>query len=548
MNHAVSGCASYIALVAGAEIQIHQLHPANLLRSYDLVQCFEFHRENRPNTHTPHPIDPTTPEVALIEWETPAGDRCTKVAVYAHVHDLHAVLILDLSQDSPIVIEQDPLGVQALQWVPPRPHPSPVTGAYTGCTQICVFSTFGLEMRLYSLDCTHVLFTVPKPLHNRIFMRPSSSDLWSVVAAPYHEKNLAQRSILAHSTSLAPVLVHFYNEGSVSKVLAALTLDSVPAAEFDWSQSGKWLLCFDSALGKFNLRVLNLLAIHNLPVKTVTRHKAQATASHTYSGVPITNCDWVCSWIAINGSDYAVALTSDSDHTLTTRAYDISHMAVSRTSSLLLDSEPVWMLTHTGSKPIYKRVFRNPSLSLNKWRVAFSTGNHILVVTEHLAVLLVAKKDCPISFEVELLVLALLKFLTAQLLSNGRLLVVFSDHAAVQTSSGFEVLATSRYLFTEAHITKKKDPGTEFLTALEIVAVSLVEQTASGPVWRQINHHLENEGIADDSNLEIMRKFHYMEESSKVVHLIHDVQHNEWGQGKRALQEPTDTFEAKRKV
>lgn len=541
MNHAVSGCASYIALVAGAELQIHQLLPPALFRTYNLVHCFAAHRLSRPNTQTPPPTDAATPEVALIEWETSTGARCTKVAVYARSSDLHAVLVFVLDQESPIVIEQDPLGVEALQWVPGRSDRTAGAGAYSGCTQLCVFAALGLEMRLYSLDCTHVLLTVPKPLHNHIFVRPGASDVWSAVATPYYDKNLAQRSILADAANQAPVLYHFYNDGSVSKVLAALPVDATPATDFRWSASGKWLLCFQSVLGKFNLRVFNLLAVHTRPVGMVTRHKAQETASYNDT---TNSTDWVCVWLAIDACDYAVALTSDSAQTLTMRAYDISHMTVSRTLSLLLAMETAWILSRSGSSIVYKRVVGSPSLSLHKWRVAFSAGNHILVVTDHLAVLVAAKKDCPLSLDVVLVVSALLKFLTAKLLSDGRLLVVFSDHAAVQTQSGLEVLATSRYQFTEAHITERFE---QELRAPAYATITMVEKTASGPVWRQIDHQLDQEETADDSNLEIMRKFHYMEESSKVVNLMHDVQHNEWGL-KRALQEPTDTFSGKRKI
>lgn len=550
MNHAVSGCASYIALVSGAELQIHRLLPASLLRTYNLHHCFALHRQNRPNTQTPSPLslDSAPPEVALVEWEISRGAPCTKIAVYAHTPDLHAVLVFVLDQESPIVIEQDPLGVEALQWVPSRSGDAGGAGAYTGCTQICVFAALGLEMRLYSLDCTHVLLTIPKPLHSRILMRPGASNVWSVVAVPYYEKKLAQRSILADSANLAPVLFHFYNDGSVSKALAALPLTTALATAFGWSQSGKWLLCFESVLGKFNLRVFNLLAIHSASVGNVTRHKAQETAAYTYTGAPANSSDWICSWVTINSADYVVALTSDSVQTLTMRAYDISHMTVSRALSLLLASEASWILSRSSSRIAYKRVVGSPSLSLSKWHVAFSKGNHILVATDHLVVLLEAKIDCPLSFDVALVVSALLRFLTAELLSNGRLLLVFSDHAAVQTSSGLEILATSRYQFTEAHVVEKKSHEEEFQSHPRSATVTMVEQTASGPVWRQIHHHMEQEGVADDSNLEIMGKFHYTEESSKVVNLMHDVQHNEWGQGKRALQEPTDTFQAKRKA
>lgn len=546
MYHKVSGCASYVALVAGSEIQVHLLLPPSLLRSYHLGQCFALHRRNRLYTQTPHLVETAAPEVALIEWEVPQDGKSTKLAAYAHTPDLHAVVVLDLGHDSPIVIEQDLLGVQAMQWVPALTGNSTGTGAYIGCTQICVFTALGLEMRLYSLDCTHVLFTVPKPLHSRIYMRPGTSNVWSVVATPYYEKNLSQRSILADSTSLAPVLLHFYNEGSVSKVLATLPLDCVPASDFDWSASGKWLLCFDSALGKFSLQVLNLLALHTHPEKIVTRHKAQPTALYTYSGVPQNCSHWVCSWISINGDDYVVATTSDSAQTLTFRAYDITHMTVSRTSALVLSTAPVWILARSGTQALYRRVLGFPSLSLIKWRVAFSEGNHILIVTDRLAVLIVAKKDCPISFEIELMVSASLEFLTAQLLPHGQLLWVFSDHAAVQTSSGIEVLATSRYLFSEAKITVKRSKENEDQPE-GIAVVTMVEQTASGPVWRQINYQVQGDN-ADDSNMEIMRKYGYTEESSKVVHLMQDVQHSEWVQGKRALQEPTDTFQAKRKA
>lgn len=535
MKQAVSHCASYIALVKDTDLQIHQLLPGSLIRSYNLNLCFRLHKQDnqRPKSNTPV-------QVGLIQWEIATNDRCTKLAVYAFDLNLHGVLVFDLTEDLPVFIEQDPIGVLALEWIPGVDS----EGAYTNCTQICVFSSYGLDARVYSLDCTHVLFTIPKPLYNSIIIRPGDSHIWSVIAAPYYEKNLALRSIMADTGRDYPVIFHLHNQGSISKVLAVLPLNFFPSlsSTFDWSENGKWLKYFDTSLLQYSLKVFNIFALHTIPVGSVTHHTVQATATYDYEKTE-AKTNWCSSWISSDNTDYVIAMASDGGLAIPYRTYDISHMTVSQ--KMLLDLKNVrnvWHYVQDSDRSIAYQRTSGPLISAPpQWHIAFSTGHHFLLASENLIVLVAAKRDLPLTLDVEAIITAPLRFLKTKLLSKDRLLFVFSDHAAIFTSSGIEILATSRYQFSNAYIVES-DNG---------CLTTLVEETPSGVVWRQVRHEFDREenGVMDDSNMEIMRKFQYTEENSKVVNLMKDVQHNEWGQqAKRTLQDPTDTFQTKKRI
>lgn len=526
MVPAVSGCGTYIALETGTDLQVHTLLPPSLYHSYSLDRCFSVHRQNCNYSPQKSPVT-----LHRLEWETPTEDKCGKLAAFASDGTLSLVLIFDVSEKWPLVIEVDHDGVSALQWI----SGTAKEGTYTNCSQLAVFMNFGTQLRVYSLDCTLMLFTVPKPVFDSIILRPGDSNIWSVVAEPYYEKNLAARSILTDPTRRLPTLLHFHNSGSTSNLLASLTLDFMPSAssKFTWSPSGKWLLYFDDldSLFGYSLKIFNLLGIHSRPIKSVKEHQAQATLEYSeMSDAFVTG--WMSTWGCIEDIEYVATVAEKAYTFIHVKAYAVSEGSATRKVAIDVTEGVNWTLITDSSRSVSYQIHNGPLKPAGTWRTFMCLGQKLLLATDNLVAVILVKVATPLLFEIEYTVSTSLSFLQAHELSESKIALVFSDHLAVLTSHGTKVLATSRYRFKKAH----------FSTSNHGTSITLVEETPSGPVWRQIVHNASVDA-ADDSNLAIMNRFDYQEESSKVVKLMRDVQHSEWGlQGKRQPEDVTDTF------
>lgn len=491
----VSGCGSYIALMAGNDLQIHTVSPPSLLRRFNVTKSLQKHITNHgvQGSHSKF-------EVVQMEWEITKDRKATKIAVYAASLGFHALLLLDLKEDDPVIIEQDPIGVDSFQWLM-----GSAGGAYKNCTQLAVFVKYSLELRVYSLDCTHVLFSVPKPLSG-VLTRPDSK-IWSVVLAPYggkHHRLMDNRS---------PVLLHFYNEGSTSMLLASLRLEFLDLALAEWSPLGKWLSVFDAGLAGYSLKIFNSLGIHTKPVEELILHTAQATIETRYD----KGSDWLSLWTKVDSNEFILVFGEESSKNLNIRVHGITLLA-STAIRVLLDL--AWV--YSGGK--YRRALASPR---GKWKHTYVFGSTVILGTDHYLVILEAQSNSPqLSFEVKACLSSPLTFLSAHSLPNYNV-IVFSDHIAIinVTQESIEVKATSRYQFKQALVLQRE------------AKITVVEETPSGPIWRQFGLREDN----DDSNLQIMRNYHYLEENSKVVNLMKDVQHNEWGQKRK--EDVTDTFQ-----
>ncbi|SGZ51487.1 CIC11C00000005635 [Sungouiella intermedia] len=523
MLPAVSGCGTYIALVKAAELQIHMLLPSKLFRDFNLSQCFIDHRSNL--NHPPH-RPPIT--VHSLEWEDPVEDKCGKIAVHASDASFHLILVFDFTEDSPVVIEMESEGISHLQWIPG----ASVEGSYSNCSQLAVFSELATELRVYSLDCTVVEFTLPKPISNSLILRPGDHRTWSVVAAPYYEKNLAMRLNLADLSRQYPSLLHFLNNGSTSDVLASLQLDFSPneSASFTWSPSGKWLLYFDDSISGYKLKVYNSLGIHSQHISSMATHLARPTLEYS-SGTDELATEWISTWGSIEGVEYVAVAPQLALRLVHLKAYAVNEVSATRRLSTDLSLGTNWVLqTDSEGSGSYKR-HKGALLLGGKWKTFQMVRQKLLLATDNFVAILLVKIANPLHFEVECTASASLMFLQAYLLSDMETAVVFSDNLALLTPQGARVLATSRYRFKRAH----------FLLETDSTTITLIEETTSGPVWRQIIHR-DTTDSNDDSNLEIMKQFDYKEDNSKVVKLMKDVQRREWGIEKREPEDITDTF------
>lgn len=526
MIPAVSGCGTYIASVANAEIQVHKLLPSSLYRRYDLNRFVSLHCLS-----CNYPQPKARAQVHIVEWEIPAGGTCGKLAAYVSAGSLQLVLIFDFVEKLPAVIEVDRDGVAALQWIKGAAE----NGAYSNSTQIGIFMSLGTELRVYSLDCTLVQFTVPKPAFDSILARPGTSSIWTVVASPYHDKNSSLRSILVDSARTWPSILQFYSDGSTSKLLANLSLDFTPStsSEFVWSPSGKWLLYFDDSesLSGYTLKIFNVFAIHSRNIDSPTNHLAQATLEYTGGSTEMVT-NWLSTWGSINDTEFVVVVAEQATPFLELKAYAISDASSTEKIGLDITKGFNWIFTHESNGSGSYQEHTGNVRPVGKWKKFTTLGDKLLLATDNVVAVLLVKVALPLFFVAEYTVSSSLPLLDAYLLSDSEIALVFTDHVAVLSNVGFKVLATSRYRFKKVH----------FSTSNESTTITLVEESPSGPIWRQIIHNALSD-TNEDSNLAIMKQFDYNEENSKVVKLMKDVQHTEWGQqGKRAKEDITDTF------
>lgn len=221
------------------------------------------------------------PRITQIEWESCLPKtKATKIAILVEQYAM--LLIYDVRESSiPIIIRQTrELGVAKFQWIPPVEE-NASEGAYVNCKQVLLFTGSYLHAKLYSLDCTTVLWTIDTPVPNSSIIAKSSLDnrIWSLVG----------EQVLGFS--LNPVVYNFYNDGSESDLLYAFELTKESSSrlcspELLWSQSGKWLLDFspNEELFGFSLEVYNSLGVGSIK---------STEAKYIRNGTPMASLNWL---------------------------------------------------------------------------------------------------------------------------------------------------------------------------------------------------------------------------------------------------------------
>lgn len=544
MSCETSQCGKFIAVVINSELQIHSLTELNDPIIYYIDRILRTHYQTSGYSIRRRYGDF---KVHQLEWELLAGNSdSTKIAAYVTDSLLHLIMVFDLAERNPIIMEQDPIGVARFQWIPPPQEAATdeKSGAYTNSTQLAVFMNHGLELRVYSLECTHVLFTIPKPFVSELILRPKPLRMWSVLALPYYAKNLTSRSILSNNVlSTSPVLHHFYNHGNTSVLMALLPLSFLPSssAKFSWSEKGKWLLCFDDRenMYGYTVRIFNLLAIHDKYTRSPAQHIAQSTIefkgsldgqrSTAASKTSEPRC--LSAWGNIDESEFILAISSGLD-AVPVKIFDITHAAALPAVTLNFSDGVSWSQTTDFQKNVrYRRMFHaSPSL---RWTSLVSFGPHHVLSSSDWIVILHALFKSHVAVEVVCSISASLRFLKAHKLRTGRFVLAFADHVAVQSPNAVEVIATSRYQFKSANV---------YETSSKAVVV-VVEETPSGPVWRLVTHTLDKR---TDKTLGLIGQTEYSEDSSKVMKLIKDAHRSDLGL-RRDTREATDTFQTSKR-
>ncbi|KAG2731702.1 hypothetical protein G9P44_005289 [Scheffersomyces stipitis] len=232
-------------------------------------------------------------------------------------------LIFDIRSTSndttPIVVHQPKTeGIHHFQWispVDPKEYPSSeeeISGGYTNSKQFVIFSKHNLYLKLFSIDCTHALFTILKPITDRVIVRPNKSiSSWSVIA-----------SSVTYNSS--PVIYHFYNEGSTSHILKSYKLPTTMLTEprLQWSNSGNWFSIFNDRdnLYGFDLMIYSLLGCingddssskHVEPLficNYLTEGLVDSETSRSGS-LEIASSNYVCQWMTYHDQEF-IAIVS----------------------------------------------------------------------------------------------------------------------------------------------------------------------------------------------------------------------------------------------
>ncbi|GEQ72875.1 hypothetical protein JCM33374_g6563 [Metschnikowia sp. JCM 33374] len=481
----ISKCGLYVAVATGHDFHVHSLRPTSDPSftpsiHYDLSRIFFKHKKLESwASFKPNII------VSIIEWEHLNTPQSTKVAVYSSNDELNLILIFDLAEEHPIVIEADSFGVERLQWLPIY---SSEKSAYVNSTLLAVFTKLGLELKVYSVIHTHVLISVPKPLIGEVYVRPGNSGIWSVIVSPYYEKNSSQKQIRDDVTSSLPALLHFHTDGISCSLLAALKLDFDPSvqAKFTWSHSGKWISYFDTfhSLNTHKLSVFNILGIHDKVVKHTTCHVSQATRTLDYKADSLESrlagLTPKSIWGHIDSVEYIVVIPTSTKNTLSIRVSDISNSVKSQMHDADLDSGQIWQVSRLEKAVNYRRVNRLPHIQSFSWSKSMSFGSCHLIAAENCVIIFKSHFNGTLAFEIVATIIVDSHLLDAIELSNECHALIFADHIVLHTPAGMEVIASSHMQYSDVKLIENTD----------VLKISVIETTSGGLSWKQHDHKL----------------------------------------------------------
>lgn len=509
----VSDCGHYVSHAEEAHFTIHRVLPAFQLRRYNCDIDVQKH------LNLPFSNDRTV-KVECLRWESvSAHNKSTKIAVSVSSKEFNAVLIYDITATrDPVIIELQS-AIANVSWILGAPEEG---SAYKNCTQLVLFDEFGLLASVYSLDCTRVLFDVPKPMILRVLNRPKHPGFWSLLLSFYYDKNLASRSILTDLQSDShPCLLHFRNTGSISAPLTSLELDHLPSpsAQIAWDPTGNWLCFFDSeeSLFGYTLRVYNSLGVYKRPSSLLESHLALPAIYSTHN----KGISWTFSWLKNEDLLFLAAIPSKSGKKLEFRIHGVSYLAHCYKSVVNLSkSDAIWVYEDFNGEVSYRRTEALPEAEF-EWKTIRDYGRYLVLATGKVLAILKRDSQGPlVKFEPEAYISSL-QLRDVQFYKNS-IILLFQDHVAIYDDGSLSIVATSGYSLISLRVTEN----------LGARVITIVEQTPQGPTLRQVG-----QGDVGDSIL-LLNDLSYKEESSKVVKLVKEVRNNT----RPRFTDDTDTF------
>lgn len=470
-----SGCGNYVAYVSGSLILVYSKSPSDDAYAYDLSEVIGKHRDANGYGRAL-----SAPTVKLFQWELPLYEDCSKFAVYISDDRLNAIAIFELFQPKPIIIEADPSGVASIQWIS---GPEPDSGSYKNCTQLAVFLDSLLDVKVYSLLTTTVQFTIPKPFISDLIFHPTRRNIWSIVVTPYYAKTLMSRSVFKDESSIRPVILHFWTDGTTSKLLASLKMNFLPGADsrFFWSLSGKWLLVFDSSssLSGYLLSVYNSLGLHNKPVKDLSAHTAIPTAKLVSAPTCLSQGEDL-RWtpiLATEANQDVVYMTTISDEMiLHYKCFDVMTMLTLKIVNAPLSSGLIWSQTVNARGSVkYSKLRYIPVTPAENWILIHRKDNSVLLLAGSV---LVALRLADKKIEVLFTIVATLAPVQARVVNESCYVVAFRDHIVVCNSTSIHILTSSDYQFRLIDVEETETT----------VNVRTLEDHPSGPRWAAISN------------------------------------------------------------
>lgn len=270
----VSNCGTYVSSVNALALDIVDVYTNSPVHSFNIQSLVYNHFA----THTDRRRASSYIKnmfITQLSWEklTP-GAKSTKIGIVVESpNNFTLLMILTLGTLTPTIIHQSALeGIHAFEWIDPIPNDEET--AVSNSKQLVIFTKNKLIARVYSLECTHLLFELPKPVYTQILRRPLNPHFWSLLAT--------------NSSSHCSILYHFYNEGPKSQLLCKFQIQSLEGLDISWSKSGKWLLNFDcnNNLFGFQLQVYTSIGVFKRMYGDVKRRTV-------FKGDPILNINWL---------------------------------------------------------------------------------------------------------------------------------------------------------------------------------------------------------------------------------------------------------------
>lgn len=511
---ALSPCGTFVAVATGSVLTIHRIIPDILIRKVSLSSLIGEHTRQR---------DTKGVKVTNIEWEAaPENGECTKLALSIENPSFSGLAVVEtLVHNEPVLIEQD-CPVDRLQWIP---GVEKAEGAYKNSVQLAVTCDGGLQLRLYSLDCSNIVLTVAKPLAPVLIRPRRQGRFWSVISTPYYDKNSIKRSVLTDlASSTAPVISHFYNHlGSSSYRLISTKLDFVPSSDacINWDPTGQWLCIFDPSLALcgYTIKVYNSLGISS---SDSTRFSPTLSANHS-RGIGWRHC-----WVSLSGSLFVVAFEEAIrvDAEVKFRIHGVTHLStVTETMVDVSKSGKKWMVSRDPLTfgPKYSRTasmsFEN--LHTQTWLQCISESNMMILASEKtIAIFRLSSRGAILKLD-PMAVVSVATPVSHIKVVDTKVVLVFKDHVAVyEGDAGISILGTSHHIITEAVVG----------SYMGVPVVTILENTSTGAKWRRLD--------SSDSKLSVF------EDTERVAGLIEEAQGGEWT---RTRLEDNDTFHRKRR-
>lgn len=595
-----SQCGKFVAVTSTKSpiVEIYSISTASsrLHRTYDLGQLAIEHL--RKNTEEALKPDESFFNIGMLKWEhVLSGSASTKVGIV--LDRLSMLVVLDIRDEAdPIFIQQTSQeGIESFRWIAPVlekvQNGTEEPGAYTNSIQILLFTKSHLKAKLFSLDCTHMLWSIEKPVSDELFIRPGlKNSIWSLVA----------NSLISITSDSTPIMYHFYNEGSISNLLYKFRLaSSAPYTRVSWSDSGKWFydLNFVDNLFGFELKVYNALGIYRNQFNQLTEvpqgdpiisidylNKGIVDRQEDSSLISFGSMEYLSQWIQTDASNAEYILIVGAkieDDTCKLELILVSIKSFGIINRSIIPNAPIYNIWKQFREPstnsIRYRKSLNKSLLLKKdcklgdFRVQTSKdGTFASFQVEDILLLykILIEDDLPtnknVQYEFVTAIHVKSKVLSLKLFQNIReetkLFIITDDHIASYgfTNDSLEIIypTTVSTNIKDAFFFKQEE-------AIELVITHDINNHINWLVLAyedDVDNFLQHSGPEDDSNLSLMKRFHYNEENPKVVGLMKDVQHSEWGQGLRIkrnrfnfarlsllgnIDDVTDTFNLQKK-